>query len=616
MNPFSRLFIRLLHKPADKYIRGVIDESGSNDKKLRENTICSLQPKTNLPDEKPKPVVSEPEKTEPVPDKAETETHKDIQYKAPNIFRPLQFTAVPQKIPAVQLTSKEAVGLGYSFRKNSKSVKITGFHGSAPQKLIIPCSIDGLPVEEICSEVFMKAELNEVFIPESIRKIGKEAFCCSKVKKVVFGEGLSSIPEKAFIGCSKLEEVLLPTTLHHIGTEAFWHCYALKHIDFPKNVSDLDDYSFGDSGLESFGVENENNRIINALAFYQTRMYWEYDIISTSMLSNELKVLRVSTDKALKLIADKVQFLPHSILHGSCLDLTECMEISFWRMARPRECYDYRHNDKCIIKLPDISKNDSLAFLADYVELYDKFNNKISHDLFNVSDPISSKDSYYFDANFCYIPQYGLKTDHKKVKTNAIWIAENAIDSDTVEEIQFGLFKPEGRIFTDRCINLRKVSWRDGKNTFTKYLPPVLLVEKHLKIALLNAFSPCSGPHGHMNRPYLPGYKRTVFNREVIDSIFRERKVCPQNNPYINRAVPLSFKKDMTITVSNRFKALMAVDVLRSDKMPHEPDTKMYSEYLRTHLGFCHKFFAQISDEFPEYETGLKNIEDKILNIK
>lgn len=627
MNLFQKMFIRIIQGGAKNHISQQTAENNAEAQKRRENTICSLHPKVDLPYEKPesiaftpenqKSIVAAVEKIETVSEKAEIETIDDTKYETPTILRPTQFKAVPQKIPAVRLTSKEAVEMGYSFRKSSKSVKITGFRGSAPQKLIIPCSIASLPVEEICSEVFMEAELNELFIPDSIRKLGKEVFRRSTVKSVVFGEGLSSISEKAFMGCVKLEQVVLPTTLRHIGNEAFWQCYALKHIDFPKKVKDLEDYSFGDSGLESFGVENENNRITNANAFYQTQMYWKYDIISTSLLINELKVLRVSTDKALKLDADKVQFLPHSILHGAHLDLTECRKVSFWRMARSREWYDYRYNDKCIIKLPDSSKNDSLAFLADYVEVYDKFDNKISHDVFNVSAPICSTDPYCYDVNYSYIPQYGLKTKYKKIKiTSYTTIAANAIDSSSLEEIEIAHFNPEGCIFTNNCFNLRKVSWTDGKNTVTKYLPPIQLVEKHLKLALLNAFSPCSAPHGRMNKPYLPGYKRTVFNREVIDSLFRERKISSRNNPYIKRTTPPWSKGNNIFTVSNRFKALVAVDVLRSDKMPHEPDTKMYSDFLKSHRGFCHKFFAQISDAFPEYTIALKNIEANVLNIE
>ena len=159
------------------------------------------------------------------------------------------------------ISSEEAVEKGYSFRKSSKSVKITGFHGKAPQKLIIPCCIDSLPVEEICPKVFAEAELKELFIPASIRKIGTEAFNHSTVTKVFFGNGLSSISENSFSECHELEQIVLPLTLRHIGRAAFGGCRKLTYIGFPQKVSQIEDEAFSCSGLESFGVEIENNRI-------------------------------------------------------------------------------------------------------------------------------------------------------------------------------------------------------------------------------------------------------------------------------------------------------------------------------------------------------------------
>ena len=589
----------------------------------RENTLRSLQPKMDLPDEKTEPVAAAAEKTETVTKKAETESPDDIQYEAPTILRPVQFTAEPQKIPAVHLSSSEAVEFGYSFRKSAKSVKITGFHGKAPKQLIIPCSIASLPVEEICSEVFKRAELDEVYIPGTVRKLGSGSFEGSSITKVVFGDGLSSVSDKSFSSCKDLNEVMLPLTLRHIGKSAFSYCYSLKYIGFPKNISQIEEGAFYSAGLESFGVETEKNYISNATAFFMTPMFRNYDIVSTSLPGNELKVLHASYFKPLKITAHKAEFLPYSILGGQ-LDLTECKQIIFSRMAVPRK-RDNTYSTKTTLKLPDEYRMYTLPFLPDNTELLDSKGERIDNKQFNIEricydDDDADDDDFknVADDNLIYncipthIPQYGLRTERKKIQVSNVWdICENAIDSETIEELKLDYFKPEGRIFTNKCINIRKVSWRNGKDTVTKYLPPAKLMNKYLKIALLNAFSTCSAPYGRSDPPWSPGYKRTVFNREVIDSIFRERKICARDNPYLKRAVPPWSDIDKTFTVSNRFKALVAVDVLRSDKMPHEPDTKIYSDFLRNHSGFCYKYFSRISEEFPEYLLALKEIISK-----
>ena len=422
---------------------------------------------------------------------------------------------------------------------------------------------------------------------------------------------------------------MLPLTLRHIGKSAFSYCYSLKYIGFPNNISQIEEGAFYSAGLESFGVESKQNHISNATAFFMTPMFKKYDIVSTSPLENELKVLHASYNKPLKITANKAEFLPYSILGGQ-LDLTECKQIIFSRMAVPRKRNNI-YSAKAVLKLPDEYRMYPLPFLPDNTELFDSKEERIDNKLFNIcriynDDDDDDDDDYdyknadddklIYDCLPTHIPQYGLRTDRKKIQVSDVWvICENAIDSENIEELKLDCFNPEGRIFTNKCINIRKVSWKFGKDIITKHLPPAELMDKYLKIALLNAFSTCSAPHGRSDPPRLPGYKRTVFNREVIDSIFRERKVCARENPYLKRAVPPWFDIDKPFTVSNRFKALLAVDVLRSDKLPHEPDTKMYSDFLRTHLGFCHKFFKQISEKFPEYEAALKIIEDQMLSI-
>jgi hypothetical protein len=668
MNLFNKLFMKL-SLGAAKETKQQIEKQNTEAQKRRENAIREIQSKIDIPEVKnseiietkpvtvvqetnvtetvsvithnaePKPVTVVPKiiEKEPViavPEVIVTQTvpvinkktdemlRENIKFKTPDILRPVHFTVEPQDIPVVCLSSEEAIEKGYSFRKSSKSVKITGFHGKASEKLVIPCSIDSLPVEEICPKVFMEAELNELFIPATIRKLGTEVFKRSTVTKVFFGDGLSSISEKAFNDCYSLEQVILPATLRHIGKAAFCGCRKLTYIGFPKKVSQIEDGAFSYSGLESFSVEIEHNRITNSKAFYHTPMYNKHDIISTSMLSNKLMVLYVNNKTALKLTADRIHFLPYSLDHRFCLDLTECKEISFNRMAVPRTEFSSAQNGY-ILKLPVESRRDFTSFFPDYVEIYDSLGKTISHDIYRVTDPYDPEYydeweipedrpyDYEYNINYGFLPRFGLRTDHKRIYVDSYDIAENAIDSSALEEIEFYMFNPEGCVFTKNCVNLRKVSWGDGRTTITKYLPPCELVDKYLKIALLNAFSSCSGPYGRSRIPGLPGHRRTVFNREVIDSIFRERKVCARDNPYIKRAVPSWFAEDKTITVSNKFKALVAVDVLRSDKMPHESDTKMYSDFLKSHRSFCHKYFEIISDEFPEYAAALKEIEQE-----
>ncbi len=62
------------------------------------------------------------------------------------IFIPKSRELPSADIPAVELTERQAAEQGWAFRKKSKSVRITNYHGSG-SRLVIPSRIGGLPVK-------------------------------------------------------------------------------------------------------------------------------------------------------------------------------------------------------------------------------------------------------------------------------------------------------------------------------------------------------------------------------------------------------------------------------------------------------------------------------------
>lgn len=87
--------------------------------------------------------------------------------------------------------------------------------------------------------------LEEISIPESVKKIEKNAFAnCFNLKKIIFSQGLEEISDGAFYGCSNLEEVILPEGLTFIGEEAFKYCYRLNKIQFPESLVTIEKNAF------------------------------------------------------------------------------------------------------------------------------------------------------------------------------------------------------------------------------------------------------------------------------------------------------------------------------------------------------------------------------------
>ncbi|MDR2421246.1 MAG: leucine-rich repeat domain-containing protein, partial [Oscillospiraceae bacterium] len=140
----------------------------------------------------------------------------------------------------------------YSYDEADGGIRILGSKGGL-EIAVIPSKIDGKDVLQIGAGAFRyNADLKAVVLPESVTKIGKEAFAgCLELESVAFREeGLKEIGEKAFEACLKLSEFNLPNSVTGIGLCAFLGCAALKQIDFPDNITIIEAGTFGMTGLE------------------------------------------------------------------------------------------------------------------------------------------------------------------------------------------------------------------------------------------------------------------------------------------------------------------------------------------------------------------------------
>ena len=102
--------------------------------------------------------------------------------------------------------------------------------------------------------------------------IGVVGPTAKRVRKVVVEEGVTSLPEQAFIGVDRyLEEVILPASLETIGAWAFYHLEGLRSGTIPENsqLTTIGSAAFsGDSSLTSFRIPEGVTTIENG-AFYQ-----------------------------------------------------------------------------------------------------------------------------------------------------------------------------------------------------------------------------------------------------------------------------------------------------------------------------------------------------------
>lgn len=126
------------------------------------------------------------------------------------------------------------------------SIKITWSYGKISGEVVIPDTIEGLPVTEIGDMAFAtRTNISKLVIPDSVTTIGEQAFSmCSYMEEVVLSDNLKEIPKEAFWMCNVLSKVTMPSNLEKIGYGAFAECKLLKEIVIPESVTEMGDDVF------------------------------------------------------------------------------------------------------------------------------------------------------------------------------------------------------------------------------------------------------------------------------------------------------------------------------------------------------------------------------------
>jgi hypothetical protein len=120
------------------------------------------------------------------------------------------------------------------------SESITGYFGFPPSVLVIPDTINNLPVTSIADDAFKFKSITSLIISNNLKTIGS----------------------RAFTQCSSLTNVIVGTNLVNIGTNAFGLCGGLASItvpgsvNFPNSVTNIGPYAFQVTALKNFNTGN------------------------------------------------------------------------------------------------------------------------------------------------------------------------------------------------------------------------------------------------------------------------------------------------------------------------------------------------------------------------
>ena len=110
----------------------------------------------------------------------------------------------------------------FKYSEHGGEIIITGLKkGVSDTSIVIPETIDGMPVVEIRPRAFEYTSIADIKIGENIRVIGNDAFyLCKKLSSVTWNRKCDVIPAYCFAGCSNLTQFDF-TNIKRIETRAF-----------------------------------------------------------------------------------------------------------------------------------------------------------------------------------------------------------------------------------------------------------------------------------------------------------------------------------------------------------------------------------------------------------
>ena len=170
-------------------------------------------------------------------------------------------TPIEPEIPP-EPTEKDKLSNLYNFKLNDEknAYTLTKYKSQDTTEVIIPETIDNIPVTEIGNQAFMNSKCTSVTIPDTVTEIGRLAFFQSKITSIVIPASVKTIGTSAFNSCGSLAEITFngacPTLnskiFDFIPNDAVFHCDLQYKDEFITGLKSVD---IDENKIKWFGEE-------------------------------------------------------------------------------------------------------------------------------------------------------------------------------------------------------------------------------------------------------------------------------------------------------------------------------------------------------------------------
>ena len=151
-------------------------------------------------------------------------------------------------------------GILYS---KDKTTVFASYQKITVEEIILPDT-----VKKIGAQAFVTSPAKRFVLPDSVEEIGFEAFGESSVESINIPYGVKRINDYSFNSCMKIKEIEIPKTVEFIDSKAFNLCHNLKKIVIPAEVKYIADdaltdcdvlviYCYKDTTAYYYATEND-----------------------------------------------------------------------------------------------------------------------------------------------------------------------------------------------------------------------------------------------------------------------------------------------------------------------------------------------------------------------
>lgn len=151
----------------------------------------------------------------------------------------------------------------FAYTADGGEVTITDYIGTS-EHVLIPDTIDGLPVTALADKAFYEKHVTTVVVPDSVTGIGDLCFSGDNyLVSLKLPDGLAELPYGALESCFRLIDFDLPQGLKKISASALQFNQYLTHLDLPGGLREIEPMNFiGLFGLESLTLTDENEAFV------------------------------------------------------------------------------------------------------------------------------------------------------------------------------------------------------------------------------------------------------------------------------------------------------------------------------------------------------------------